>query len=1245
LSLRRIAIAAALVMSLLPLPSAQAGEPARAHRGPGSASHSSAHYEDALRHADARIRFEPGGRVTVPFEPRPGDDWTVDGHAPRPLPAGALSGTQIIAASEADEPPPPTAPGPRFEPEPGPDPEPGPSAAGAQPPVLEGPDAWMSQRILAAPVSSDGLRREVFGFLPYWELTDASTRLDYSVLSTIAYFGVGADKDGHLIRKRANGTRDVGWAGWTSSALTRVINEAHAKRTRVVLTVQRFAWTSSQIAATKALLGSTDARRALANEIAAAVADRGADGVNLDFEPIPSGYGDEFVTLVRLIRTALDRRAAGYQLTFDSTGSIGAYDIEALTARGAADAVFIMGYDYRTSGAASAGSIAPLGGPRYDLTETVDAYLARIGPGKIILGVPYYGRAWSTVSDALNARTRRGSATTGYSTSVLYTTAVETAAKHGRRWDPTESTPWTAYRWKACPDCPITWRQLYYDDIRSLGSKYDLVNARGLRGAGIWALGYDGSRPELNALLRAKFREDSAPPTAGVLVLPSTTRDAAIQVRWTGRDDTALERYDLQVSIDGGGWSTWLDDTTRSSAIYRGRDGHGYAFRVRARDKKGNWSAWNVADAWRSSIGSLKVGSFVQAKADLTMRASPDTSARRVGTAARGARLRIAGGPRSRDGHVWHQVVGPLKEWGPVSTSTRSAVWVATGSRSGSRVKVVRAPNTTTLDVLVDGLAIGAVDLVKATKATSTGRPSALPAAFSPSGDKVRDGLRIAYRLDAAVDALTLRVSRGSDGRFIGARSLPGLARGGHVFDWNGTIAGRRLADGTYLVQLVAKLGATMASAPAASMTDPTFDVAAWTATIDTSPPAVSALSANMSALSPDGDERQDAVTLRTTAAPGAVAWTLRILSRQGRAVRVFRGTGREIKVTWDGRATGGARVPDGTYEAEARVDDALGNTASVSRPLVVDTVDPTGTVAPGIAGLIAGATPYAFSPDGDRWQDTVALRVSSREPVAATFSVRTAGGRLVWTGRAPRGEAPTIIWKGRDRSGRSLRDGTYRVVAVVTDAAGNRSTVTGRVRIDRTAGHLRPAPSLLFPQDRDALGRSTRVTFRLRGPATTTLRVLDAHGTVVRTAWKARSRPAGMTGWTWDGRGSGGAPLPRGRYQLELVATAGDVTQIVRHGLAMDAFAITPSTITPLQGGRLTVVIASAEPLAASPKVTLRQAGTTPRIVTTRRQSDGRYRVVVTLAAGVTGTATLTVAARDARGGANTTTLKLAVR
>ena len=55
-----------------------------------------------------------------------------------------------------------------------------------------------------------------------------------------------------------------------------------------------------------------------------------------------------------------------------------------------------MGYDYRSSGSSPVGSIAPIGGPLYDVGDTVRAYASRVSPSKLILGVPYYGRAWST---------------------------------------------------------------------------------------------------------------------------------------------------------------------------------------------------------------------------------------------------------------------------------------------------------------------------------------------------------------------------------------------------------------------------------------------------------------------------------------------------------------------------------------------------------------------------------------------------------------------------------------------------------------------------------------------------------------------------------------------------------------------------------------------------------------------------------------------------------------------------------
>ncbi|HET9520819.1 MAG TPA: glycosyl hydrolase family 18 protein, partial [Candidatus Limnocylindrales bacterium] len=486
-------------------------------------------YEDALAHENDRIAFEPGGRVTVGFRPRAGDGWEVNGRAPRALPAGTASGREllgdgraIVPRSVADD------PSPSVDPSSGPDASSAPD--GYDVPSTDPsatPDADGASALLPSaddPLALDGtrLRRQVFGFLPYWEVNDAV--LDYEVLSTIAYFSVGSDKNGNLLKKNSDGSTTTGWAGWTSSRMTSIINAAHKKGTRVVLTITMFAWTSGQAAAQGALLGSPTARLNLAKQAAAAVRARGADGINLDFEPIASGYADEFTAFVKTVRSELNKQASGYQLTFDTTGYIGNYPIEAATASGAADAVFIMGYDYRTSSSPSAGSIDPLAGPAYDLADTVNAFTSRVAPSKVILGLPWYGRAWSTVSDAVNAKTQSGTKY-GASAAVNYSTAVDYAAKYGRHWDSRELSSWIAFRRENCTTtygCVTSWRQIYYDDPIAMKLRFDLINRKGLRGAGIWALGYDGSRTELRQAIAEKFLNDRTAPLAGIRAMPAT---------------------------------------------------------------------------------------------------------------------------------------------------------------------------------------------------------------------------------------------------------------------------------------------------------------------------------------------------------------------------------------------------------------------------------------------------------------------------------------------------------------------------------------------------------------------------------------------------------------------------------------------------------------------------------------------------------------------------------------------------
>ncbi len=502
------------------------------------------HWEEAQAHANDKLDLPAGGRVTVPFQPRGNDHWKVGGQSPRALPAGRLSGQQVRDAVQAK--PKPTAPEPAAEPAPAAPEEsavptaapvestaPTDAPASAEPVPTVDPSATPSatdtpvdQPIVdpsqvipaegaswtmpgtaaestvepAAVVSPSGLRKEVFGFLPYWELADSSTTLDYSKISTIAFFGVGASATGGF-------ESTAGWTGWTSAALTNVINTAHRNHTRVVLTVQSFAWSSGGITKQKALLGSATARANLARGIAKAIRDRGADGVNLDFEPLASGYADEFVLLVKRVRTELDAVAKGYQLTFDTTGFIGNYPIEAATAAGAADAIMIMGYDYRTAGSSPVGSIAPIAGAAYDITDTVLAYRARVPASKLILGVPYYGRAWSTDTGLLHAKNTSGTKY-GASSTVIYATGIGVLQQYGKHYDTGEGVAWTAYPRENCSatyGCVTSWRQLYLDDATALKAKYDIVNNYGLRGAGIWALGYDNARPELWAAIGDKF--------------------------------------------------------------------------------------------------------------------------------------------------------------------------------------------------------------------------------------------------------------------------------------------------------------------------------------------------------------------------------------------------------------------------------------------------------------------------------------------------------------------------------------------------------------------------------------------------------------------------------------------------------------------------------------------------------------------------------------------------------------------
>ena len=151
------------------------------------------------------------------------------------------------------------------------------------------------------------------------------------------------------------------------------------------------------------------------------------------------------------------------------------------------DSFIIMGYDFHTPSGAS-GAVAPLNG-QVSLIGYMQSYLEKVEPSKLILALPHYGYDWKEGGEKEEHRI------------LPYVIANEESKKYGVQWDEITQTPWYSYVDPESGEKRIT----HFENIRSLGLKYDYINSKDLKGVGIWAMGYEGNTSEINLLLQEKF--------------------------------------------------------------------------------------------------------------------------------------------------------------------------------------------------------------------------------------------------------------------------------------------------------------------------------------------------------------------------------------------------------------------------------------------------------------------------------------------------------------------------------------------------------------------------------------------------------------------------------------------------------------------------------------------------------------------------------------------------------------------
>jgi spore germination protein YaaH len=349
------------------------------------------------------------------------------------------------------------------------------------------PDEWQAyneQHHPAVPKTGNNcqLRQRVFGWHPYWS-NGLEQHYDWSMLSDLSYFAYEVN---------ASTGQALNTYNWASAA---VVNQALSQGVKVHLCVTLFSNHAT-------FFGNASARQTLITNLINLVQQRGAHGVNIDFEAVPAAQSANLTAFIIALSTQLKAAMPQAELSM----AIPAVDWSAVFNVAAlhpyVDLFIIMGYDYYWGGSAQAGPTDPLyafsSTYNYNLSRSITYYLQAGAPReKVLLGLPYYGREWETQSNTIPSNT-----TGNFHASRTYKAVRDNPGTYANRaFHTNRASSYFTYT------SGNTWRQCFINSPQTLARRYQLALQRGLAGIGIWALGYDAGYTELWHLIRDHFSD------------------------------------------------------------------------------------------------------------------------------------------------------------------------------------------------------------------------------------------------------------------------------------------------------------------------------------------------------------------------------------------------------------------------------------------------------------------------------------------------------------------------------------------------------------------------------------------------------------------------------------------------------------------------------------------------------------------------------------------------------------------
>ncbi|MBI3136099.1 MAG: T9SS type A sorting domain-containing protein [Bacteroidetes bacterium] len=315
----------------------------------------------------------------------------------------------------------------------------------------------------------------VYGWHPYW-VGSAYNNYDWSLLTHFSFFSyeVNPSTGGPLTTH--------GWA--TSTA----VDAALANGVKVTLCVTLFG--SSDL--TTFLTNST-AKQNLIDNLINLVQTRGAHGVNIDFEGLPSSQTTNFanfmVDLSNQMHTAIPGSEVStvlYAVDWSNVFNFSIMEPEV-------DNYIVMGYAYYYQGSSTTGPNDPLYhfGSTYNVTlsKTITDYVdAGCPKSKLVMGLPYYGYEWPTSSLTIPSSTTGTGVARTYEYVMTNTSGNYSTGNH--TWDTDSYTDIFTFNSSGNKQCYIPLEDAFRKRLQH-------VNTAGIAGIGIWALGYDDGYTEM----------------------------------------------------------------------------------------------------------------------------------------------------------------------------------------------------------------------------------------------------------------------------------------------------------------------------------------------------------------------------------------------------------------------------------------------------------------------------------------------------------------------------------------------------------------------------------------------------------------------------------------------------------------------------------------------------------------------------------------------------------------------------